>query len=375
MVRKYIHAASLLITLFITTSIYSDHSRATTFAVIGDYGDVGLALDNVSSMVNNWRPDFVLTLGDNDYEDDYTKSVLPYFDNFISDNCEHNQFFPTFGNHDWYGTHGYDDVFPCISEYYRFSKANIDFFTINSDSLTSSQKRWLEDELKHSNAEWKIVFIHHTPYSSGRHGNNSQMQLDYADWGADIVLAAHDHIYERIERDGIYYFVNGLGGRSPYDFDNCCVEGSKFRYNDNNGAMRIDVNGGSMRIRFIDQTNTTIDDVTLTKSPSTLPVTQKLTNGVPIKVSANQNEQLLFSFDIPDNGKNLVVQTSGGKGDADLYVRYGEAPTTSSYDCRPWKNGNTESCLTLEEKSGTWHVMLHAFETFNDVELRVSWKE
>ncbi|WP_448550374.1 pre-peptidase C-terminal domain-containing protein [Thalassotalea fusca] len=374
MVNKYIHAISLCVTVFITTSIYSCYSRATTFAVIGDFGEVGTALDNVSSVINNWQPDFVLTLGDNDYEDDYTKSVVPYFSDFISDNCENNQFFPTFGNHDWNGPHGYDDVFPCINEYYRFSKANIDFFTINSDSLTPVQKRWLEDELQNSDAEWKIVFLHHTPYSSGRHGNNSQTQLDYAGWGADIVLAAHDHVYERIERDGIYYFVNGLGGRAPYNFDNCCVTGSKFRYNDSNGAMRFDVNDGSMRIRFIDQTNTTIDDVTLTKSPSAPSSTQKLSNGVSATVSANKDEQLLFSFDLPENSKNLVVQTSGGTGDADLYVKFLEPPTTSSYDCRPWKNGSTEACLSLEEKAGTWQIMLHAFATFENVELLVSWE-
>ena len=41
------------------------------------------------------------------------------------------------------------------------------------------------------------------------------MQWPFAAWGADAVLSGHAHAYERIERDGIVYFVNGLGGRSP----------------------------------------------------------------------------------------------------------------------------------------------------------------
>ena len=33
-----------------------------------------------------------------------------------------------------------------------------------------------------------------------------------------------------------------------------------------------------------------------------------------------------------------------GTGDADLYVKRGAAPTTSSYDCRPYKSGSAETC-------------------------------
>ena len=53
-----------------------------------------------------------------------------------------------------------------------------------------------------------------------------------------MVLNGHDHTYERIVRDGIVYFVNGLGGASRYGFGTP-VAGSAFRYNANWGAMRI----------------------------------------------------------------------------------------------------------------------------------------
>ncbi|WP_298768873.1 GEVED domain-containing protein [uncultured Shewanella sp.] len=241
--------------------------QATTFAAIGDYGDSGSERSDVANLIDSWDPEFIITLGDNDYEYNYNVSVVPYYGHYISSNCTQNRFYPSFGNHDWNGTNGYDDVFPCTGSQYQFTKDNIEFFTINSDSLSNSQITWLQTELGNSTATWKVVFFHHPPYSSGAHGNNSFMQLNYADWGADIVLGGHDHSYERIERDGIHYFVNGLGGRGRYGFDNCCVSGSQKRYNSNYGAMRFDVNGNDMRIRFINRSSSTIDDITLTKNP------------------------------------------------------------------------------------------------------------
>jgi hypothetical protein len=56
------------------------------------------------------------------------------------------------------------------------------------------------------------------------------LRWPFAEWGATAVLAGHDHIYERIVRDGIVYFVNGLGGTVAYEIGNP-VEGSQVRFN------------------------------------------------------------------------------------------------------------------------------------------------
>lgn len=56
---------------------------------------------------------------------------------------------------------------------------------------------------------------------------------------------------------------------------------------------------------------------------------------------------------------NPTFVMSGGTGDADLYVRLGSAPTTSSYDCRPWKSGNNETCTMTG--SGTWYVRVYGY--------------
>ncbi|PHV10396.1 M28 family metallopeptidase [Chitinimonas sp. BJB300] len=69
----------------------------------------------------------------------------------------------------------------------------------------------------------------------------------------------------------------------------------------------------------------------------------------------------LGPFKVGAGGKFLADMT--GTGDADLYVRKGSAPTTSSYDCRPYKNGSTESCTLNLTANGDVYVMLNGYAT------------
>jgi hypothetical protein len=55
--------------------------------------------------------------------------------------------------------------------------------------------------------------------------------------------------------------------------------------------------------------------------------------------------------------------TMTGNNDADLYVRVGSAPTTSAYDCRPYKNGSNESCRVTLAQPSTIHVMVRGYST------------
>ena len=94
-----------------------------------------------------------------------------------------------------------------------------------------------------------------------------------------------------------------------------------------------------------------------------------LDNGVPISnISGAQNQELFYTFEVPAN-VNLSVTTSGGSGDADLYVRKGTKPTTSTYDCRPFRNGNSESCSLNSGQGGTYHIMLRGYSAFANVSL------
>src|SRR3546814_4435219 len=60
---------------------------------------------------------------------------------------------------------------------------------------------------------------------------------------------------------------------------------------------------------------------------------------------------------------------SGCTGDADMYVKFGSAPTDTSYDCRPYKSGNAESCTFATPSAGTYYVRLKAYSAFSGVSL------
>ena len=60
---------------------------------------------------------------------------------------------------------------------------------------------------------------------------------------------------------------------------------------------------------------------------------------------------------------------SGGSGDADLYVRQGAQSTTSSYDCRPYKNGNSEVCTFNSPAAGTWYFDIRGYSAASGVTL------
>ncbi len=99
-----------------------------------------------------------------------------------------------------------------------------------------------------------------------------------------------------------------------------------------------------------------------------------LQNGVPVSnLTAAKGGKLNFTVEVPAGRSQLVVTSSGGSGDADLYVKFGSAPTASSYDCRPYKSGNAETCTLNAPKAGTWHVQLSGFSAFSGVALKASY--
>ncbi|WP_299494899.1 M20/M25/M40 family metallo-hydrolase [uncultured Shewanella sp.] len=88
--------------------------------------------------------------------------------------------------------------------------------------------------------------------------------------------------------------------------------------------------------------------------------------------SANAGNWLQYQITVPDDVQSLIVSTTGGSGDADLYVRQAGEPTQSSYDCRPFKNGNEETCTMDTPVAGTWYIGAYAYSSFSNLE--VSWK-
>ena len=285
----------------------SPSASATTpasllFAAIGDYGDGSADAQDVATLIDTWGADFIIGAGDNRYGSiGYDTAVGRDYCIYITDAgpgplCNGgislvNAFFPVPGNHDYNdgsGINEYLDYFdlPGASiqtsgtsgneRYYDFIAGPVHFFGIDSDRALSNstdltaQQDWLQAQLAASTARWQVVYMHHAPYSSALHGSYPQLQWPYAVWGADAVIVGHDHVYERLNVNGIPFFVNGLGGRSIYNF-NSPIAGSEVRYNGDYGAMRIAATADDMTFEFFNVSGQLIDSYTIDDTPGTNP--------------------------------------------------------------------------------------------------------
>ena len=90
---------------------------------------------------------------------------------------------------------------------------------------------------------------------------------------------------------------------------------------------------------------------------------------VGVSCGASTGSEKLYTLVVPAGATNLTFTTSGGTGDADMYVRLGSAPTDTTYNCRPYKTGNAETCTFAAPTAGTYYVRLKAYSTFSGVTL------
>ena len=111
--------------------------------------------------------------------------------------------------------------------------------------------------------------------------------------------------------------------------------------------------------------------VTLTGRTTTAATTPSLVNGVPVtNISGASGSQQFWKLAVPAGKTSLTFTISGGTGDADLYVRSGAKPTTSTWNCRPFLNGNNETCTLTNPAAGDWYVMIRGFTAFSGVTLK-----
>lgn len=95
-----------------------------------------------------------------------------------------------------------------------------------------------------------------------------------------------------------------------------------------------------------------------------------LNSGVPVTgIAGSLNSNTYYTINVPAGRSSLTVKTSGGSGDADLYVQRGAKPTTSSYLKRSWNNGNTESIIISNPPAGTYYVMINGYAGYSGLTL------
>ncbi|MCC6441744.1 MAG: pre-peptidase C-terminal domain-containing protein, partial [Rhodanobacteraceae bacterium] len=98
--------------------------------------------------------------------------------------------------------------------------------------------------------------------------------------------------------------------------------------------------------------------------------------GYPVSgQSAAKNGWVRDDFTFPAGTTEFTVSTSGGTGNADLYVRKSSAPSTSSYNCRSNSASNTETCTFTNPGGSTWHIGAFAKTAFSGLTVTVTYKQ
>ncbi len=280
-----------------TINITITDSSSITIAAVGD-----IACDPNSSAFNSGKgtdkychmqavadqiaavnPTAFLPLGDLQYEKgelgEFERSYDLIFGRFL------NITYPTTGNHEYLTTDavGYFDYFGDTAGdpnkgYYSYDLGSWHIVTLNSSCSkvggcreTSPQAQWLKKDLAEHPTDCTLAYWHHPLFSSSERGNDD----DYRDFweilyeaGAEIILVAHNHHYERFaplksngeldENRGIRQFVVGTGGKNLRGFAEI-QNHSEVRNDESYGFLKLNLYQNFYNWEFISEEGIKLD--------------------------------------------------------------------------------------------------------------------
>lgn len=320
------------------TPIISQSSKSISFLAIGDFGyptpevlKTAKAMDNylTSARANTLlQPQFILGLGDNFYysgvhsvedkafQDQWENVFLIYKSLRIPWNI-------CLGNHDYEGNFqaqidftfhplNPEGLWRCPSNVYTFSEpisdanscneSRVDFFCLDTNGCQSSV-RWiypgiekdlhvyklkLLEQLKSSDARWKVVFAHHPMYTKGlKHGVLGKCLKDHLytdktgciqkgygledileEGGVDLYITGHEHLFQHHLARGVLHVVAGAAG-----YFNGLYGGADVSTNidwvdptSSSGFVSVDVTYDKLVLKFISNTNTELETLEIKKS-------------------------------------------------------------------------------------------------------------
>jgi 3',5'-cyclic AMP phosphodiesterase CpdA len=152
---------------------------------------------------------------------------------------------------------------------YRRRVGDVALFLVDSTRLGEKQAHWLDSALARSDAPWKVVAMHHPAFSCGGYlGTPGVRQLFvpiFERHGVDLVLAAHDHNYQRFaKRKGVTYVVHGGGGARLYSLRSCPSSfPRRVRARKAHGWLYLLADADSLRVQAIGRRGRVRDDFEL----------------------------------------------------------------------------------------------------------------
>lgn len=247
-----------------TYEITGDGGQTVTGTFRTDDGDdsisfIGIADVQASSLENflkgvrtaqagldrNPDADFVVNLGD--FTNDSTNEEWDYYAEAFDGFDSRVTLAPIAGNHDGLGVwHWFENMF-CLDKSesvqnlngvnYSFDYGNAHFAVLNTNdalSVSLSQLRWLYNDMRSTDKDWKIVFMHKSPYTLGKDGKwpdalylKETLTRVCELTGVDLVMSGHDHQYLRTKSlknnrvvadgEGVTYVLSGTAGSKRYE--------------------------------------------------------------------------------------------------------------------------------------------------------------
>ena len=246
------------------------------FAVIGDSGtgtkDQYEVAREMEAYRNTVKYDFVIMLGDNIYgghsADDFSRKFeLPY-KSLLDAGVK---FYASLGNHDDPSVEQLYKPFNMNGQrYYTFQRGDTQFYALDSNYMDTKQLTWLEQNLRSSNARWKICYFHHPLYNDGKsHGPDLDLRNQLLPllklYGVNVVFSGHEHAYERIKpQDGIYYFIQGDSGKLVrHDFHRRDVMATSF--DKDRTFMLVEIDGDELSYQTVSRMGETVDAGKITR--------------------------------------------------------------------------------------------------------------
>lgn len=247
-----------IVLLTLLVAIVPADAGAVRIAAVGDIASCTWTADKATGdLVRAIKPKVVVTLGDNAYPHGSFSQFKNCYDPPWGSFKRKTR--PAPGNHEYHTPEaaGYFRYFGkragrCCRGYYKYKVGAWRLYSLNSERRVATQVRWLRKNLRAHPHACTLAYWHQPRFSDGTvHGDSAAVDPlwdAFAANGGDVVLAGHDHSYQRFpRRHGVRSFVVGSGGAPLYDV----VPKRVAAYDDSHhGILRFKLRDGSYAWKF-----------------------------------------------------------------------------------------------------------------------------
>ena len=191
-------------------------------------------------------PEAEFTVNCGDFTNDSTNEEWDNYDTAFGELNLQKTIVPVAGNHDGLGVeYWFSNMFNLDTSEsvqvkdgvnYSFDYGNAHIAVLNTNDMfcmTLAQMKWLKNDMDSTDKDWKICFMHKSPYTLGKDGKwpdalylgkSLTHVFDMCD--VDLVMSGHDHMYLRTkpltnnridEENGVTYVLSGTAGTKRYE--------------------------------------------------------------------------------------------------------------------------------------------------------------